>query len=283
MRNMGKFAAEAAPHAIGLKLPEVALVLPQSLQLSVFNSTALEAQQNCVRALYQYARGSAYAVGEYQIQSLGNPKLILLPSPWTLSEPAWQAILAKVRDGATLLVTGSFDNDEHFHATERASQLGVDLHDTFLTRRENPISWPGGKGLLSYSGEKTTFLEQTLLPHAQTFLEKALGTGRVLVVTLPLELNDNLKVVGDVYRYALQCAKVTETYSTLTSDPGMLICPTEFEHATLYVLTSESTSPEISFGDNRSGKTFAGKLQPGRAALLLVSDKGDLLTSYNWK
>ena len=127
MRAMGKFAAEAAPQASGLKLPEVALVLPQSLQLSVFNSTALEAQQNCVRVLYQYARSSAYAVGEYQIQSLGNPKLILLPSPWTLSEPAWQAILEKVRDGSTLLVTGGFDNDEHFHATERASQLGLDL------------------------------------------------------------------------------------------------------------------------------------------------------------
>jgi hypothetical protein len=282
MRAMGKFAAEAAPHANGLKLPDVALVLPQSLQLSVFNSTALEAQQNCVRALYQYARSSAYAVGEYQIQSLGNPKLILLPSPWTLSESTWQAILAKVRDGATLLVTGSFDNDEHFHATERASQLGVDLHHAFLTRRENPISWPGGKGLLSYSGEKTTFLEQTLLPHDQTFLEKTLGKGRVLVVTLPLELNDNLKVVGDVYRYALQCAHVAEAYSTQTSDPGMLICPTQFEHATLYVLTSESTSPEISFRDSRSGKAFAGKLQPGRAALLLVSEKGELLTSYNW-
>jgi len=283
MRNMGKFAAEAAPHAMGLKLPEVALVLPQSLQLSVFNSTALEAQQNSVRALYQYARSSAYAVGEYQIQSLGNPKLILLPSPWTLTEPAWQAILAKVRDGATLLVTGSFDNDEHFHATERAVQLELDLHHAFLMRRENSISWPGGKGLLSFSGEKTTFLEQAILPHDQTFLEKPLGKGHVLVVTLPLELNDNLKVIGDVYRYALQCAQVAEAYSTQTTDPGMLICPTEFEHATLYVLTSESTSPEISFRDNRSGKVFSGKLEPGRAALLLVSDTGDLLTSYNWK
>ena len=102
------------------------------------------------------------------------------------------------------------------------------------------------------------------------------------MVTLPLELNDNLKVVGDVYRYALQCAKVTEAYSTQCSDPGMLICPTQFEHATLYVLTSESTSPEISFRDSRSGKAFAGKLDPGRAALLLVSDKGELLASYNW-
>jgi hypothetical protein len=282
MREMGAFAARAAPYATGLKLPEVALVLPQSLQLSVLNSTALEAQQNCVRALYQYARASAYAVGEYQIQSLGNPKLILLPSPWTLNEQAWQAILAKVREGATLLVTGGFDNDEHFHSTGRASQLGLDLHPGFLTTRENLITWPGGRALLSFSGEKTTFLEQTLLPHDQTVLEKTLGQGRILLVSLPLELNDNLKAIGDVYRYALQVANVAEAYSTQISDPGMLICPTQFDHATLYVLTSESTSSEISFRDTRSGKTFAGKLEPGRAALLLVSDKGELLASYNW-
>jgi hypothetical protein len=282
MRAMGAFAAQAAPYATGLKLPEVALVLPQSLQLSVFNSTALEAQQNCVRALYQYARASAYAVGEYQIQSLGNPKLILLPSPWTLNEQAWQAILGKVREGATLLVSGAFDNDEHFHATGRASQLGLDLHPGFLTRRENLITWPWGQALLSFSGEKTTFLEQTLLPHDQTVLEKSLGQGRILLVSLPLELNDNLKAIGDVYRYALQRANVVDAYSTQITDPGMLICPTEFGHATLYVLTSESTSSDISFRDARSGKTFAGKLEPGRAALLLVSDKGELLASYNW-
>ncbi|MGO8791528.1 MAG: beta-galactosidase [Terriglobia bacterium] len=282
MREMGGFAAKAAPYATGLKLPDVAIVLPQSLQLSVYNSTALEAQQNCVRALYQYARSSAYVVGEYQTQLLGNPKLILLPSPWVLNEQAWQAILAKVREGATLLVTGAFDNDEHFHATARANQLGLDVHPGLLGTRENLITWPGGKDVLSFSGEKTTFLERAFLPNDQTVVVQTLGKGRIMLVPLPVELNDNLKAVGDLYRYALQVANVRETYSTPLSDPGMLICPTQFDHATLYVLTSESAASEISFRDTRSGKTFAGKLEPGRAALILVSDKGELLASYNW-
>jgi hypothetical protein len=257
-------------------------VLPQSLQLSVFNSTALEAQQNCVRALYYYARASAYAVGEYQTQWLGNPKLILLPSPGTLNEQAWQAILAKVRQGATLLVTGPFDNDEHFHSTARASQLGLELHPGLLTTRENFITWPGGEARLSFSGDKTTFLERTFLPNAQTFFEKALGKGRILLLPLPVELNDNLRAVGDLYRYALRVANVAEAYSTQLDDPGMLICPTEFDQATLYVLASESAASEVSFRDAKSGKVFAGKLEPGRAALLLVSDRGELLASYNW-
>jgi hypothetical protein len=235
-----------------------------------------------VRALYYYARASAYAVGEYQTQWLGNPKLILLPSPWTLNEQAWQAILAKVREGATLLVTGSFDNDEHFHSTARAGQLGLELYPGLLTTRENFTTWPGGEARLSFSGDKTTFLERTLLPNGQTFLEKTLGKGRILLVPLPVELNDNLNAVGDLYRYALRAANVAQTYSTPSNDPGMLICPTEFDHATLYVLACESAAAELSFRDARSGKEFAGKLEPGRAALLLVSDRGELLASYNW-
>jgi hypothetical protein len=38
----------------------------------------------------------------------------------------------------------------------------------------------------------------------------------------------------------------------------------------------------MSFRDTRSGKVLAGRLEPGRAALLLVSDQGELLASYNW-
>jgi len=282
MRDMGSFAAQAAPYATGLKLPEVAIVLPQSLQLSVYNSTALEAQQNCVRALYQYARSSAYGVGEYQTQLLGNAKLILLPSPWVVNEQAWQAILAKVREGATLLVTGAFDNDEHFHSTPRAGPLGLDLQSGLLDTRENLLTWPGGGALLSFSGQKTTFMERTILPHGDSLLEKTLGNGRILFVSFPVELNDNLKAVGGIYRRALQEAGVREAYTTTLNDPGMLICPTQFDHATLYVLTSESAASEMSFRDTRSGKVLAGKLEPGRAALLLVDDQGELLASYNW-
>ncbi len=282
MRDMGGFAKRAAPHSTGLKLPEVAIVLPQTLQLSVFNSTALEAQQSCVRALYHYARSSAYVVGEYQIQLLGNPKLILLPSPWGLTEKAWQAIVAKVREGTTLLVTGRFDADEHFHPTARARELQLDLQPGLLSTRENRIAWPGGEALLSYPGEKTTFLERTFPAQNRTFIEKQIGKGRILLVPFPLELNDNLKAIGDVYRYALRVANIVEAYSTEMNDPGILICPTQFDHATLYVLTSESSSSGISFRDGRSGKEFTGRLEPGRAALLLVSDKGELLASYNW-
>ena len=49
MRDLGTFAQNAAPLATGIVLPQVALVLPQSFQMSVYNSLELEAQKNAVR------------------------------------------------------------------------------------------------------------------------------------------------------------------------------------------------------------------------------------------
>ncbi len=281
--RMGEFVQKAVPYATRLLQPEVAIVLPQSLQLSVFNPYAVQAQQNCVRALYQYARSEAYSVGEFQIDLLGNPKLIILPSPWAFSEKAWEAILGKVRGGATLLVTGRFDDNPHFHSTGRQQKAGIDYRPGLLASRDVLLTLPGESVWLSYPGDETTYLERGFLPDGKTFDERRLGQGNILFVPLPIELNSNLKAVGDVYRYALRLAGVSPAYTTSVSDPGILICPTRFPDATLYVLTSESSEKSVSFRDAASGKKFSGQLDPGRAALLLIGRDGKLLASYGWK
>jgi hypothetical protein len=279
MRRLGEFAEGAAPYATGLIKPEIAIIVPQSLQLSALNGVAIEAQQNAVRALYQYARGEAYAVGEYQIASLGSPKLIILPSSFVLSEDAWQAILARVKAGATLLATGPFDGDPHFHPTGRQDQVGLAYLDRPLTLRNNTFKWPGGVAELIFAGNKTTVLSRA---GERDWAEVGLGKGKILFAGLPIELNQNLAAVGDIYRYAMKTASVSLTYTTTLSDPGILICPTRLPKATLYVVTSESNQASVFFHDVRSGKDFSGRLENGRAALLLVSDEGKVLTSYNW-
>jgi hypothetical protein len=282
MRDLGQFARQAAPFADGLVEPDVAIVLPQSLQLSVNNSFGVEAQQTAVRALYNFARSQAYAVGEYQSQLLGSPKLILLPSPMGVTEEAWRAIEQRVQAGAVLLVTGPFGGDAHFHATGRQDAAGLPYVDAPLSSRETLFHFPGGDESLSFSGLKTTILNRAILPNGGEWVEKPLGQGKILFATFPLELNDNIQAVANVYSYALKTANITPVYSTTLKDPGILICPTVFPTATLYVLSSESNRSEVSFTDMRSGKTFSGTLPSGRAALLLVGKDGKVLASYHW-
>jgi glycosyl hydrolase family 42 (putative beta-galactosidase) len=282
MKGVGEFAQRAAPYATGFSKPDIAIILPQSFQLSVSNSLAVEAQQNAVRALYYYARGEAYVVGEYQIASLGSPKLIILPSSFALTEEAWQTILARVKAGAVLLATGPFGADAHLHPTGRQDQIGLPYIDVPLTLRSNIFKWPGGEEELTFAGNKTTVLSRAQLPGNQDWAEIPIGQGKILFATLPLELNQNLKGVAEVYRYAIKIANVSPAYSTTLSDPGILICPTRLPKATLYVITSESNQSTVAFHDARSGKDFSGHLENGRAALLLISDEGRIITSYNW-
>jgi hypothetical protein len=282
LSGVAQFATKAAPYATNLVPPQIAIVLPQSLQLSVFNSMALEAQKASVRALYHYARGEAYAVGEYQTERLGNPRLVVLPSPLALDSAAWENILANVRQGSVLLITGPFDRDAHFHPAGRREEIALPYKDSMLTIRESVLQWPDGQARLTFGGDRTTFLDRAVLSDNATWAEQTVGKGKILVASFPLELNDNFEAIGDVYRYAMRAAGVTPTYSAAVKDPGILICPTQFPHATLYVLTSESTAREVFFRDQRSNKEFSGRLDPGRAALLLVGEDGAVLASYNW-
>jgi len=282
MHDLGAFARQAAPYADKLILPDVAIVLPQSYQMSVSNGLALEAQKSAVRALYHYARGQAYAVGEYQTELLGSPKLILLPSPYGLTDSAWQAIEKRVRDGAVLLVTGPFGEDEHFHATDRQQAAGLPYTLAPLTLRDSILSFSDREERLVYSGNKTTVLNRAALPDGKDWEEEPFGQGHILFSALPIELNDNLQAVGDVYSYAMKLAQIAPVYTTSIGDPGILICPTEYSKATLYVLTSESNRQQVSFTDARSGKSFTGTLPSGRAALLLIGTDGKLLASYHW-
>ncbi len=282
MRGVGGFAENAEPYATGFIQPQIAIVLPQSLQLSPSNNLAVEAQQNAVRALYYYARGEAYVVGEYQIELLGSPKLIIAPCSYAWTEKAWQVVLSKVRAGATLLMTGPFDEDAHMHATGRQDRIGLPYIDVPLTIRHNAFKWPGGEEHFTFSGNKTTLLSRAELPTSADWTEIPLGNGKLLFSSLPIELSDNLPGIGDIYRYAMKAANVSPTYTTTLSDSGILISPTRFPQATLYVLTSESNEKQVFFYDVRSGKDFSGQLEPGRAALLLITVEGKLIASYNW-
>jgi hypothetical protein len=185
----------------------------------------------------------------------------LLPSPFGLTDAAWEQIEKRVRAGAVLLITGPFSEDAHFHRTDRQDAIGLPYQSGPLTVRDTLFHFPGGQEALEFSGLKTTVLSRAIPSNGEDWQEKTVGKGKILFFALPLELNSNLQAVADVYSYALKAANISLVYTTTLKDPGILICPTRFPKATLYVLTSESNQSEVSFEDLRSGKKFSG-VQP---------------------
>lgn len=282
MRDLGRFAKDAEPYATGITLPQVAIILPQSYQMSVYEPQAIHAQQIAVRVLYSYDRTPAYAVGEYQIQTLGDPKLIILPSSYGLTKSAWKALEVHVRKGAVLLISGPFSTDAHLNPTNYASSVGLGYKAAPLELRNQEFRWAGKTLPLEYAGNTTTILSRAELHDGKDWKEVPLGKGKILFSALPLELNSRLDSVAAVYQYALKVAGVQPEFTTTMTNPGILICPTILPQATLYVLTSETNTTHVEFTDVRSGKTFTGTLQPGRATILLVGANGKLLANYHW-
>ena len=285
LAGIGAFARAAEPYASESVRPDVALVLPQSLQLSTFGSWGLAVQQNAVRALYNYARGSAVAAGEYQLGRMPQAKLIIVPAPWVMRQESWDLLMGRVRAGATLLVSGRIDADEHWRGVPgRTKDWNTEYRPAAMTAREAQVTWPGGNARLSYSGDRTTYAEQGMLGGGRTFAEITLGAGRILYFADPLELADQTEAIGRIYGYAMKRAGVAAPYVTACDDPGILICPTRLPDATLYVLTSESAvSENVAFRDNLSGTDVQVNISPGRGALLLVGRDGRIPASYNTK
>lgn len=290
LRGIATFAHDAQPYATKAKLPEIALVLPQSLQLSPFGKYGLEVQQKAVRALYHYARSTAFAVGEYQLSQMPDAKLIIVPAPWVLNQKAWGLLMGNVRAGATLLISGRVDADEHWVAVPERMQEwlvpsgNVKYAPADLTTREVDVEWPGGIAHLSYSEDKTTYAQRGVLGNGQTFDDISLGKGHIFYFAVPLELSDQLDEIGRTYKYAMKRAGVSSPYETSCEDPGILICPTQLPEATLYVLTSESSDTDtVEFRDKLSGKDLQVRLAAGRAALMLVGKDGRIIASYNAK
>ena len=134
----------------------------------------------------------------------------------------------------------------------------------------------------SRRGDKTTQLDEARLAGDASFARRQLGRGQILFFSLPLELSDDVALVGRVYAWALQQAKVAPLYRTTLDDPGILICPFPLETGTLYAFTSESASPrEVTLRDAASGAEVRVSLDPGRAALALVTRDGRIVARYS--
>src|SRR5262249_21320628 len=111
MRGFANFAKAIGPELRNPESPTVTIVTSQAAQFSVMSDLQLEAQRKAVRALIYYARVPGSILAENQIEKLGSPKLVILPSPQALTAKTWGLLMSYVNQGGNLLVTGPVERD----------------------------------------------------------------------------------------------------------------------------------------------------------------------------
>jgi hypothetical protein len=289
LRDMAKFAAAASPYLKNPKLPAIAVVTSQAAQYSVQGELQIAAQQNAVRALAYLLHQPCYVVAENQIDKLGSPKLVILPSAQVLRESTWQALLTYVRNGGNLLVTGPVSRDEHWHLVDRYTPLGVKATTEPLTLHYGTM-WNAGDVELDLRKLVPAPLPVTFAQDRQQLLEYlrfwdgsdgapvhtlAIGAGKLFWAAYPVELSEGASAPFGLYNEVLTIVGVRPPFFIhIAGVVGVVMYPIELQDAVLYILESEADySNAINFRDEISGAELMIRVPAQRAALALIDKK----------
>ena len=275
LRGFAKFAPSLQEHLRDPKLPPIAIVTSQAAQYSVLADFQLEAQRRAVRALTYSDHLTAYVVAENQIEKLGSPKLVILPSPQSLGDPAWSALVRYVDAGGTLLITGPVERDEHWQQMHRASDLGVKAHAEPLVYHNAGLRIADRSLPLAFGQQQQNWLDSLRFDDGATLKETPHGKGRIYWAAYPVEMSEDLQPVAELYSYVAGRLNIAPGFTSQTAIPsGVLVFPTELADSMLYVLISDSADDAaINLRDQATGAQLAFSLPSQHAALAVISKK----------
>jgi len=275
MRDFATFAKSLHSHLQSPRQPSVAMVTSQAAQFSVLADLQLEAQQKAVRALAYHLNITPYVIAENQVAKLGAPQLVILPSPQSLNEASWQALLAHVKGGGNLLITGPVSRNEHWQFRDRPHDLGLSGQIEPQSYRGAEIRLPGKTVPLSFDQQKQSSLEALRFSDGATWKEIPFGKGKVFWSSYSAELAEGLDSVTSVYNHVLTALKIKPAFELQSAVPsGVLISSTELQDSVLYILESESVEDaSIDLHDSVTGAHLLLKLPAQHAALALVGKK----------
>jgi hypothetical protein len=273
MRDFAIFAKSIQSHLQGPRQPPIAIVTSQAAQFSVLDYLQIEAQQKAVRALAYGSHASPYIIAENQIAKLGAPQLVILPSPQSLNETTWQALLAYVKSGGSLLITGPLSRDEHWQLRDRARDVGFIAQTEPQSYRDVDLHLPNKAVSLSFDQQKQFSLEALCFSDGSTWKEIPAGKGKIFWSSYSVELAEGLEPAVAVYGYVLAALKIGPAYELQSPlPPGVLVNPTELQDSVLYILESENADDTpIDLRDVVTGTRLTLKLPAQHAALVLIS------------
>ena len=272
LHDFAVFSKALSPHLRNPQQASIAIVTSQAAQFSVIQELQLEAQRKAVRVLAYNDRLTAYAIAENQIEKLGTPKLTILPSPQTLTDKAWQALLKYAHDGGNLLITGPVEHDEHWHTVARVTDLQLNAQTEPLVVH-NAVVRLGERVLqLSFDQQKQTWLDAMRFGDGSTFQEIAYGKGRIFWAAYPIELAEGSDAAAGLYAYVAGKIGIAPLYDlTAAISPGVLVYPVVLEDSVLYVMESDSAEDaNINFRDKLTGARVTLRLTGQHAALAVV-------------
>lgn len=244
---IAKFMAQHGQRFRERQSEPVVMVIPHSHMFSP-RSFAYEATRRCVRAMYYHCGVAMQAISEYTLSEQSYPaKLMIVPSPRTLTRKCWDTLMARVKQGTTVAISGAI-NDE----------------DSFPVSHTENFSIGGIRYFVRFEGEKIQRIEKAGFSEIKQ-------SGRLIRSPLPLELGDSMDALAAFYRYVLAQASVAPIFTATPPTPAVLILPSVFRDVVLYTFVSESNlDTTLQVTDMQTKTLFAIDVPAGRTAMALI-------------
>ena len=270
--NIAKFMAQNG-HRMKDRISEpVAMVIPHSQMFSP-RSFAHEATRKCVRAMYYHCGVPMQAVSEYTLaEYAGQAKLIIVPSPRVLTDKCWDMLLAEIRRGAIVAISGPIDTDDHWLPVKRSNLFGAPAQTVPIAESE-VITIGARQYSVRYEGDKMQRIEKVVVKGSSSRpIVQPYGLGRAVWSPLPLELGDSLPAIVAFYRLALALARTAPIFTATPRTPDVLILPSVFRDVVLYTFVSEaSRDVRMTVTHLETKKSFNVLVPAGRTAMSFVN------------
>jgi hypothetical protein len=312
VRLLAWLEKEMAPRLTGRRedTEGVLLVVPTSLWFSSDRDMAYRAVSQANHALHAHLKARACGILESLLrpehrEQMGHAQLVIVPSATVLSQPAWEMLLALAReDGATVLITGSVEQDEFWRRCSRMETIGVQcrvenlagIERLRLEGEEHTLTYrmainygTPGKGLLRAmpvdpDRQSAGALRGAPTSHAVCGLtEITLGAGRVLYCPLPVELADDIDATVALYRQVIARYAPAEPMAQAPTPgnvtPAQFVYVLEYADMTTVTMVNEGAETTIDFALADKARIGIG-LSKGRGAKLYLDAAGDLLGGY---
>jgi len=286
LRDMAHFAGEIHESLRNPEPADVAIVTSQAAQFSAIREMQIAAQRNAVRAAAYVAKMPVSVIAANQVGKMGTPKLAILPSAQALADSTWDALLAYVKLGGNLLITGPVERDAHWHRVNRAAAVGLDgatvepltIHNAEMKVKDETIS-------LSFGFDAQTWLDTFQFKDGQQLKELAAGNGHIFWAPYPVELAEGEAAAAKLYSAVFSEIGLSAPFELKSAPaPGVLIYPTVLRDSVLYVMVSERDQDyDLDLVDNTSKGELKLRLPAEHAAMALIrKSDGSITAKYGF-
>ena len=216
--DFASFFRDAAPHLDDFEADPIVLVIPHA-RMFLGRPGGIDATRAVVRVLAERSGVVPTALSDLRLtaERLRGARLIIVPSPEVLDEPAARALLEASRAGSKVLVTGPVEGDSYGVATASLDALGVLGPSRPLAYHERS-RW-SADGLVRFEGLLVEHARRSTKPDLAAF------EGSVWHEPLPLELAREREPLARLLASALSAAGVDVQPSELPVAARVLRAP----------------------------------------------------------